>query len=195
VFDDVTLDGTTMEIAVESDVEVESRAEAAQGDLGAGSLAPVGVARGAKGAGSRGTGGFSGAPKNRHGWAVWHGGNYRSWRNDHDDDVRMYDARIATLAVGYIGTDQEYEQGPPGPGPGDVSWDREWDNPDRGSTYTADIAEITNGSSPREGWYRVGTELVSRDGDIDFDWQSVDFEIDNDASWELDKAWYVKPRV
>ncbi|WP_436926384.1 hypothetical protein [Halosimplex amylolyticum] len=201
VFDDVALQNEQLQIQLLSDVEVESRQEN-QGNLDAGgavaSLAPVGVARAAKGAGGRGSGGYSSAPKHpRHGWAIWHGGSYSDdWRDDHRDEIRMYDATVATLAVAYLGSDSDYENDAPGPGPGEVSWDETWEDPENGTEKAVDIGAISPGDGPREGWYRVGTELVSKDGSTDFGWQSVDFEVDDELSgWQVDKAWYVKPRV
>lgn len=200
VFQDVSLQDGQFQIQLHSDVEVESRQES-QGNLGAGvavaSLAPIGVASAAKGA-SRGAGGYSSAPEHpRHGWAIWHGGSYSDdWRDDHGDETRMYAAAVATLAVSYLGSDSDYENDPPGPGPGDVSWDQTWEDPSNGAEKTADIGAVSPGDGPREGWYRVGTELVSRDGSMDFGWQAADFEVDNDlGGWQTDKAWYVKPRV
>lgn len=198
VFENVDFSGTTMEIELHPSPEVESRAEEGQSDLGAvaASLAPVGVARAAKGAGKRGAGGYSSAPRGRHGWAVWHGGNYGDdWRDDHRDELVMYSAAIATLGFAYLGSDNAYENDPPGPGPDDVSWDRTWDDPGEGETLTVDIAEVTSGASPNEGWYRVGTELVSADGDLNFGWQAADFEVEKEGNWVMDKAWHVKPRV
>lgn len=201
VFDDVALEGSQLQIQLHSDVEVESRREN-QGALDAGdaaaNVAPVGAARAAKGAGGRGTGGYSSAPKHpRHGWAIWHGGDYADdWREDHRDEIQMYDATVATLAVAYLGTDSDYENDAPGPGPGEVSWGKTWEDPDNGASASADIAAVSPGDTPREGWYRVGTELVSRDGSVDFGWQAVDFEVDQQSGgWAIEKAWYVKPRV
>lgn len=200
VFDDVSLDGTTLEVDLRQQIEVESRLENQSGlDAGAAvsSLAPIGVAAAAKGAGARGAGGYSSAPRGRHGWAIWHGGSYSDdWRDDHRDELRMYSAAVATLAIAYVGTDNEYENDTPGPGPGDVSWDRTWDDPSEDTVKTVSIADVSPRDQPREGWYRVGTELVSEDGSRDFGWQAVDMEVDNEAgSWIVDKTWYVKPRV
>ncbi len=200
VFDDVALQGTTLQIELLSDVEVETRRENSS-SLGGGAVAglvPVGRARAAKGAGGRGTGGYASAPKHpRHGWAVWHGGAYSDdWRDDHDDELRMADATVATLGVAYLGTDNEYENDAPGPGPGSVSWDETWDDPQDGADLTANVASLSPGDAVREGWYRVGTELVSEDGSTNFGWQSVDMEVDRSlGDPQMDKAWYVKPRV
>ncbi|WP_459191249.1 hypothetical protein [Halosimplex sp. J119] len=200
VFDDVNVQGTTLAIQLVSDVEVESRLEN-QGDLGAGvaGLAPVGVASAAKGASGRASGGYSSAPRHsRHRtWAVWHGGSYTDdWRDDHDDELRMYDAVVATLAVSYLGSEQSYENDAPGPGPGDVSWDETWDQPEEGTELTADLTAVSPGDGVREGWYRIGTELVSEDGSMDFGWQAVDMEIDaNGDRVQTGETWYVKPRV
>jgi hypothetical protein len=198
VFDDVSLNGKTMQVRIMSDPVVESRQEEVEGKIGDGgvpaSLLPVGVARAAKGAGKRGAGGFSSAPKGRHGWAVWHGGAYEDdWREDHRDELRMYDATIVTMGIAYLGSDNDYENNPPGPGP--VDWDKTWNNPDEGTTVSAAIDEVSPGGRPREGWYRVGTELEQANGNTDFGWQGADFEIDNEGNWLIDKAWHVKPRV
>lgn len=201
VFEDVALQEQTLRIQLRSDIEVESRLENQSGldpgDAGS-SLAPVGVARAAKGAGGRGTGGFSSAPKHpRHGWAIWHGGGYSNgWRDDHRDELRMYDATVATLGVAYLGTDDGYEDDPPGPGPGEVSWDKTVESPENGADMGADLAAMSPDSGVREGWYRVGTELVSEDGAENFGWQAVDMEVDtNGNTVQMDKAWYLKPRV
>jgi len=201
VFDDVALQGTMLQIQLRSDVEVESRLDNQSGLNASGAVAalsPVGVARAAKGAGGRGTGGYSSAPKHpRHGWAVWHGGGYSDdWREDHRDEIRMYDATVATLAVAHLGTDEEYENDTPGPGPGDVNWDKTVENPQDGADMGADLAAISPGSGVAKGWYRVGTELVSQDGSENFGWQAVDMEIDrNGDTVQMDEVWYVKPRV
>lgn len=197
VFDSVDLQGTTLTVALRSDVVVESRREESQGDVVAagflGGLSPVGVARAAKGAGNRGAGGYSSAPKGRHGWAVWHGSNDDDdWRENHSDELRMYDATVATLGLAYVGSDNAYENDPPGPGP--VPWDQRVNDPEQGAQMQVGLGELAGGT-PREGWYRVGTELVSADGSMNFGWQAADFEVDNEGRWIVDKAWHVKPRV
>jgi hypothetical protein len=201
VFSDVELQGTTMQIDLSSQPQVESRIEDVQdaalsmGGAGvAGSLSPIGVARAAKGAGNRGAGGYASAPRGRHGWAVWHGGAYSDdWRDNHRDDLRMYAASVAVLGVAYLGTDNEYENDPPGPGP--QPWDKKWQNPNDGAAKQVDIGAISPGSGPQEGWYRVGTKLVAKNENADFGFQGADFEIDNEGNWIVDKAWHVKPRV
>jgi len=202
VLEDVSLDGQTLEMTLESSVKVESRAETNQSDLGGGavaaSLLPVGVAsaaKGGRGATGRGSGGFSGARKGRHGWAVWHGGDYEDdWREEHSDELQMYDANVKTLGIAYLGDDNEYEENPPGPA--DVNnWDETWDNPEEGQTVTAGLAAVSPLDSPREGWYRIGEELVSEDGEIDFGWQGHDLEVGREGNWAIDKAWHVRPRV
>jgi hypothetical protein len=200
VFEDVSLNGREMQISLMSNPRVETRAENVQGDLEAGgvaaSLLPVGRARAAKGAGSRGAGGYSSAPSHwRHrGWAIWHGGAYTDdWRDEHDDEIEEVQASVATLGVAYLGSDNDYENDTPGPGP--VDWDRTWDDPSNGGEMTVDIGALSPGSGPREGWYRIGTQFESSSGTIEPEWQAVDFEVDNDGRWLVDKAWYVAPRV
>ena len=200
LFEDVAVAGTQMTIDVDSNPQVESRKEPTQnaGIVGmAAAGLPVGVARGAKGKGGRGSGGYSSAPNHhRHGrWAVWHGGGHNSWRDDHEDELKRYPAAIETLGVAYLGSDAAYEQDPPGPGPSDVSWDRTWEHVSDGATKTVDLSDISPSGDVREGWYRVGTELTAENDGLDFEWQSVDFEIDKQLGTEVDKAWYVAPRV
>lgn len=198
VFADVELSGATLQIQLASDPEVESRVDdvgGANASLG-GDAAPVGVARAAKGgrgATGRGTGGYSSAPKGRHGWAVYHGHDDDDWREDHEEDLRMYDATVATLGVAYLGRDSQYEDNPPGAEP--VPWDRTWDDPEEGTAATVDVAALSPGDGARAGWYRVGAELVAEDGETNFGWHSADMEVDAGGSLHVDEAWHVRPRL
>jgi hypothetical protein len=196
VFRGVSLADRTMQIRFHADPRVESRAETVEESLRLGDLSPVGVAsaqKGARGA-TRGSGSYANAPKGRHGWAVWHGGDYDDWRENHDDELRMYPAAIATAGVAYIGSDQRYRDDPPDAGP--LPWDRTLESPAAGEAYEVPLSEAAPSSRPREGWYRVGTRLVAEDGDAGFGWQGADFEVDQESGgWTLDKAWHVRPRV
>jgi hypothetical protein len=194
VFEEVSLDGRQLQIEFAPNPQVESRVEAVDGSL-VGGLSPVGVAsaqKGARGA-TRGTGAYSSAPRGRHGWAVWHGGDYDDWRENHQDELRMYPATIGAAGVAYLGRDQRYEDDPPDAGP--VPWDKQWSDPQDGSSHTVALSEAAPSDSPREGWYRVGTKLVGEETNADFGWQGADFEVDNEGSWQIDKAWHVRPRV
>lgn len=202
VYSDVELDDSTLVIDLVSDPEVESRVDEvgdASGSLaGDSGPAPVGVARAAKGgrgATGRGTGGYSSAPTGRHGWAVYYGGAYGDdWRDDHDDDVRMYDAEIATLAVAHLGTEAEYEDDPPGPGP--VPWDETWEDPDEGTAESIDLSSMSSSVvSLGADWYRVGTELVATDGSTNFGWQCVDVLVEAGEDRSIDEVWHVRSRV
>lgn len=200
VFADVELSGTTLQVELASDPEVESRVE----DVGGANPsiardvdpAPIGAARAAKGgrgATGRGTGGYSSAPRGRHGWAVYHGHDDDDWREDHREDLRMYDATVATLGAAYLGPDHEYEEDPPGAEP--VNWDRTWDDPEGGTSATVDLASLSPGDGARPGWYRIGAELVAEDGATNFGWHSADMEVDADGSPTIDEAWHVRPRL
>lgn len=184
-----------MEVAFHADPRVESRIDDVDASASLSGLSPVGVAsaqKGARGA-SRGSGAYSSAPRGRHGWAVWHGGDYDDWRESHEDDVRMYPAAIGAAGVAYVGSDQRYEDDPPDAGP--LPWDRELSAPASGESYRVPLSEAAPGGGPREGWYRVGTELVAENGDASFGWQGADFEVDREGNWAIDKAWHVRPRV
>ena len=161
--------------------------------LSVGFAPPIGVAaaqKGGRGAGAtgRGAGEYSSAPHNSHGRAVYHGHrDDDDWREDHEDEITEYDATIQTVAIGYMGTTDEYSDDPPPVGPLD-EWDQRWDDPETGTTLTMDVGE--------EGWYRVGAELTSANGSHDFGWESVDFEIDgSEGSYEVENPWQVSPRL
>jgi hypothetical protein len=195
VFEDVSLNGKAMEIDFVADPRVESRVEAVNGSLAVGQLSPVGVAsaqKGGRGA-TRGSGSYRSAPRGRHGWAVWHGGDYDDWRDNHRDELRMYPATIAAAGVAYLGRDQRYEDDPPDAGP--VPWDQKWSNQQDGKSHTVQLSQATPSDQPREGWYRVGTKLVGENSNADFGWQAADFEIDKEGNWQIDKSWHVKPRL
>jgi hypothetical protein len=185
VFEDVSLQGDGVAIQLENEVTVESRADVSA-SLAAG-LSPVGVAAAQKGGGGgrggRGAGGYAGAPRNPNGHAA-HRADDDDWREDHEDEIERYRASIATLGVGYVGTDDQYEDDPPGPGPLS-DWDRTMtEGSFAGETISVDVG--------REGWYRVGTELVAADGSHAFGWEALDFELD---ATEVDKTWKVSPRL
>ncbi|MBZ6495350.1 hypothetical protein [Natrinema longum] len=227
VFDDVSITDGTMEIDLVSEPKVESRDENVDA-AAVGSLVPVGTARAGSrssssrpsGATGRGSGGHSSAPKGRHGWAIYGGTSGHHWRDDHEDDIRMYRASIAALGVAYMGSNTKYQAMSPGPDPAD--WEREWSEPEPGTTVEADLAAIASeprsestssvanesvsptanesasdpASSAREGWYRVGTRLESPDGDTDFEWQAADFRLERASDGlAVDEAWHVRPRV
>jgi hypothetical protein len=200
VFADVSIQQQAVSVQLVQQPRVESRkAVGNDGNLASllGGLSPVGVAsaqKGGRGATGRGKGGYSSAPKGRHGWALWHGhDDADDWREEHDDEIRMYPADVSKMGLAYLGTDDQYEDDPPGPGP--VPWDESWDDPEEGTEATASLGAVSPGSTPAEGWYRVGVRLVHEDGGADFGWQGVDLEVDKEGSWIVDKAWHVKPRV
>jgi hypothetical protein len=174
---------------------IESRKDAAAPTV-AGLLAPlspVGSARAAKGGGGggrgatgRGTGGFASAPRTSKGRAWWHGGGYADdWRENHEDEVERYRATVAAIGVAFLGSDDRFEDDRPGAG--EVPWDEVYQDPEQAKTY-----EIS-----REGWYRVGANMVAADGSTDFGWESVDMEIDRTAGGEfvVDEKWKVSPRL
>lgn len=194
VYQDISASDGEVTVALVPDPEVESRADIdASGVLTLGFAPPVGVAaaqKGGRGAGAtgRGAGEYSNAPHNSHGRAVYHGHrDDDEWREDHADEIREYDAAVRTVAIGYMGTNEEYSDDPPPVGPLD-EWDQRWDDPQPDSTLSMSVAE--------EGWYRVGANLASESGSHDFGWESVDFEVDESGgSYEVENPWQVSPRL
>ncbi|ELZ07037.1 hypothetical protein [Natrialba aegyptia] len=211
VFDDISIVEGTMEIALVSEPEVESRADNVDAPV-ATPLVPIGLARagsrssssgsGSSGATSRGNGVPSSAPTGRHGWAIYGASSGSHWRDNHDDELETYRATIATLGVSYMGSNDAYQAESPGPEPAD--WDEEWSDPELGSMFEVDLPGLSadgQGETETEseidaGWYRVGTHLESPDGDTDFGWQAADFKLEQATSgWTIDEAWHVRPRV
>ena len=194
VYEQISANDGEVTVALEDDPEVESRAEIDGGAaLSLGFAPPIGVAaaqKGGRGAGAtgRGTGAYSGAPHNSHGRAIHHGrDDDDEWREDHADEIEEYDAAIQTVAIGYMGTTDEYSDDPPPVGPLD-EWDQRWDDPEPDSTLSMSVDD--------EGWYRVGAELTSESGSHDFGWESVDFEVDESGgSYEVENPWQVSPRL
>ena len=190
-----TTDGT-LAIDVANDTWVVSRYEPNQQSLGR--LNPVGVAAAAKGGGGgggrgatgRGSGGYSSAPRTRHGYAWYHGGDYADdWYENHRDEVTRYDVGVAALGVAYLGSTAEMRDDPPGPGA--VPWDETFRDPADTVRY-----DLTNGGRDA-GWYRVGAHLVGADVNHDFRWASYDLEINRTGgeSYAIDEKWKVSPRV
>lgn len=198
VFEEVEA-GSSIRVVLESNPMVESRVEIsgnmeAPGGSAVGmltGLSPIGVARaggrGGRGATGRGRGGAAAAPLGHHGRSKYHGGDYDDWREDHRDEIERYTPAIAAVGVAYLARSEEYAEDPPGVGK--VPWDTRVDDPDPGQEITYD--------DTREGWYRTGAHLVSRDGSHDFGWESVDFELEPEGSntYEVDTQWKVSPRL
>lgn len=200
VFEEIRTTNGKLDIQLEDNTWVQSRYEAEdrQNDLGnadtLGDLSPVGGARakgkggaGGRGATGRADGGYSNAPKTHHGRAWLYGGAYaNSWYDDHDDEVSKYGVTVSTIGVAYLGSSFEMDDDAPGPGP--VPWDCRIESPD--DEVTCDMQD--------DGWYRVGAEIRGPDGH-DFDWESVDLEVDDtlgsEDEYEVEKEWKVSPRI
>ena len=160
-------------------------------------LSPIGIASAAKGRGAtgRGAGGFSSAPRTSNGRAWFFGGAYaNSWYNEHDDEVEKYPTRVAQLGIAYVGTNEEFEEQNPGPGP--VSWDETYDNPDPDTPIETDVADL------RDGWYRVGANIVvdnrgtGNEETTNLGWECIDIRVeDNGSGKEITERWKVSPRI
>ena len=200
VFQSISAKQETLIMELEGSPVVTSRAEVggnqnnvrqppSSGVLG--SVALVGVAsaggrggRGGRGASGRGKGGSGNVPSGRNGRNKYHGGAYGGWHDDHDDEVEEYRCQIAQCGVGYLGSDDEYSDDPPGVGK--VEWDKTYSNPQRTMRY----------SDSQRGWYRVGAKLMSRNGEHSFGWEGVDFQMVSDGSgYTVDNQWKISPRL
>lgn len=193
VFSEVAVNGDLVRVDLVRDPMVETRQEDG-GLLSLAPLAPVGVARAAKGKGGgggrgatgRAGGGYRSAPKTSKGRAKLYGGGYTDdWRENHEDEIeRREDAVVTAVGFRYFGSDSTFESRKPGPGR--VSWDEEVPNPQSAVTFSA----------PDDGWYRVGAHLESSDRSRDYGWESIDFEIDEQGGeFEKDEVWKVSPRL
>lgn len=171
-------------------------------DSGGGSSAnlnPIGVASakgkgngGGRGATGRGTGGYSSAPRTRHGYAWYHGGDYADdWYEDHGDEVTRYGAVVTLLGVAYLGSNSQMQDEAPGPGP--VPWDETIDDPGDTVEYRIDARD----SFSQDGWYRVGANVVGTDVDHDFRWECYDLDIRNASGggFTIEEQWKVSPRI
>jgi hypothetical protein len=156
-----------------------------------GALAPVGVAsaggrggRGGRGASGRGRGGSGNVPSGRNGRNKYHGGSYSAWHNDHDDEVEEYRCQISRCGVGYLGSDAEYSDDPPGVGA--VEWDETFPSPQQAMRY----------SNLQRGWYRVGAKLTSMNGNHNFGWEAVDFQMMSEGTgYNVANQWKISPRL
>lgn len=194
VFNSIATSDGDIVVTFENEPVVQSMADVKKGKKKAladpgflGALAPVGVAsagkgKGGKGASGRGRGGS--APPGRNGRKKWHGGSYNSWHDDHDDDVDEYRANVSRAAIGFIASDAEYADDPPGAGA--IEWNETWRNPSGKKRYDAS----------RPGWYRVGAKLSAPGGGHDFGWEAVDFElVDSGDGYAVRNEWKISPRL
>jgi hypothetical protein len=196
VFNELSVSSGTLRIPLVSTPTVESRAdvEASLGDLDAdaSSLSIVGSARAAKGSGrgsgatGRGSGGYSSAPHGRHGRAIYHGhDDDDDWREEHRDEIERYQATHQKVGLAYLGSDAQYSDDPPEPGP--VDWDETWTSPKKDTLTFENL---------QQGWYRVGSKLVAKQGSHEFGWEAVDFEVDRESSsYDIENPWKVSPRL
>lgn len=160
-------------------------------------LSPIGVASAAKGRGAtgRGAGGYSSAPRTSNGRAWFFGGAYaNTWYDNHEDEVDKVPVRVANLGIAYIGTNTEFEEQDPGPGP--VSWDQTYDNSGMDTPIEANVADL------QTGWYRVGADIVvdnrgnGDDEAKDLGWECIDVRIEETGSGrEITERWKVSPRI
>ena len=190
VVSDIRVRDGSLSIDVADDTWVASRYDRTQQSLAA--LNPVGVASakgkgggGGRGATGRGSGGYSSAPKTRHGYAWYHGGDYADdWYENHGDAVSRYSVTVATLGVAFLGSTAEIQDRAPGAGA--VPWDETFSDPD--DTVEYDVS--------RPGWYRVGANVVGENGH-DFRWESYDVELDGGSGggYSIEEQWKVSPRI
>jgi len=188
-------DMTTEEIQfpLVEDPWVETRADSAVNANVAGSgrssLSLVGDARGQTtggGAGGRATGGFSSAPHDDRGRAIFRGNeDDDEWRREHSDEIAQIPATYERIGVTFVGVATAYSDDPPGTGP--LEWDHIWSSP---------AAEMLTYDDIGLGWYRVGAKLSAREADHDFGWEAVDFKIGRmGVGYRIESPWKISPRV
>jgi len=194
------VDGTNQWVMSRQDLDISDEAT---GSISAAtnaleSLSPVGVAS-AKGRGAAGRGatggsrGFSSAPKTSRGRARYGGGVYvATWYDDHDEEVERYPVDVATIGIKYFGTNEEFREKAPSPGP--VNWDETITNPE--GEITISPTEIDLGQELTPGWYRVGSNVITENGNTNMGWESFDFRVEEqDGEIEITKIWKVSPRI
>ncbi|ELZ95916.1 hypothetical protein C440_06487 [Haloferax mucosum ATCC BAA-1512] len=163
-------------------------------------VSPIGIASakgkgggvGGRGATGRGSGGYSSAPRTKHGHAWFYGGDYADdWYEDHGNEVSRYGVGIAALGIAYLGSTEAMKDDAPDAGP--VAWDETFDNPDDTVAYDLTSRNEFN----RDGWYRVGTHVVGSDTDHDFRWECYDLEVTGlgDEKFTIEEQWKVSPRI
>lgn len=195
VVTDCTIQNGKLVVSLADDTWVMSRYDGNQQSLG---VNPIGVAEakgkgggGGRGATGRGTGGYSKAPRTRHGFAWYHGGDYTDdWYENHDDEVKKYGVTVAAVGIAYLGRTEEMQEEAPDAGP--VPWDKQVREVD--DTVKYDVSNRNN--FRQEGWYRVGAHVVGENVNHDFRWESYDLEIDKGSSgFEIEEEWKVSPRI
>lgn len=197
VVSDFTMRDGSLVVDLADDTWITSRYDGSGGGSSA-NLNPIGVASakgkgsgGGRGATGRATGGYSSAPRTRHGYAWYHGGDYADdWYEDHGDEVTRYGVAVTALGVAYLGSGAQIQDEAPGPGP--VPWDEKFEDP--GDTVQYDVD--ARSSFARTGWYRVGANLAGTDVDHDFRWECYDLEIrDTAGGFAIGEEWKVSPRI
>ncbi|MDS0259304.1 hypothetical protein NDI56_07855 [Haloarcula sp. S1CR25-12] len=194
VYDSISTNDGAIVVNLTADPTVESRADV-DASLALSLGLPVGRAAAAKGGGrgqgatGRGSGGWSSAP-HRGGRAIHHGHeDDDDWREEHENEISRYDAAIAVVALGYMGSQEEFSDDPPPAGPLDESqWDERWTDPEPDQQLSMPVEQ--------PGWYRVGSKLRSENGNQGFGWESVDFRVDQSGDgYEVENPWQVSPRL
>ncbi|SDF04591.1 hypothetical protein [Halorientalis regularis] len=195
VFEPIEVAPNALVVPLESDPEAEAAATDGNNAVAAdavGSLAPVGVARAAKGRGAAGRGSrgsYAGAPHGAHGRAIWHGeDDDDDWRDNHQSQLEMYQVAIPAVAFARVGGPTDDEDNLPGAGP-PGNWDARMESVDAGE-------QVRWERDLREGWYRVGANLQAENADRDLGWSAVDLNVvESGGQYEIDEKWKVEPRL
>ncbi|WP_299265902.1 hypothetical protein [Halorientalis sp.] len=193
VFEPVEVSANAITVPLEEQPEVEAAATSNGNAVDAaavGSLAPIGVARAAKGRGAVGRGSgssFAAAPTGAHGRAIWHGeDDDDDWRDNHQSQLEMYQAAVPAVGFARVGRPSDDEDDLPGAGP-PGNWNARMENPGDQARWEQDV-------SP--GWYRVGARLQAQNGNRNLGWSAVDFEvIENGGEYTTGQKWKVEPRL
>jgi hypothetical protein len=159
-----------------------------------GSLSPVGSARAGKGGGRGGGRSASSAPRTSRG-RYWYGADDDDddWYENNGDKVKQVPVVLGAVGVAYIGTNSDFQEQAPGPGP--LDWDEQIDN-------VSGAVQSTILASQGAGWYRVGSNVnvdpssVASGENLDLGWECLDLRVQNvGAGLSITERWKVSPEI
>jgi hypothetical protein len=193
VFEQIAAGSNAIRVSLDNRPMVESMAELNAPEVSVGAalaaLSPIGVAsaggnggRGGRSGGGRSAGG-SGAT-GRHGRHKYGAGGHTFWHATHgDQDIDEYRCDVARCGAAYLAPPSAGEGELPGPGP--VNWDE---------SVTDPSGQMTFDHGGREGWWRVGGELMTPDRNHSFGWEAVDFRLNAVGDdYSVRDRWKVSP--
>jgi hypothetical protein len=191
VFEQVAVGSNAIQVTIDDRPMVQSMAELNAPELSIGGvlagLSPIGVASaGGRGGRGSGGGGRSAGATGRHGRSKYGSGSHTFWHATHgDEDIDEYRCAVRRCGAAYLAPPNAEDGDLPGPGP--VSWDDSVTNPSGQVSFT---------HGGREGWWRVGGQLMTPDGDHSFGWEAVDLLMRRSGSgYTTAEEWKVSPTL